>query len=603
MFKFSNLSIANTGRFLAVANFAGGALLVGSLWLASQAQEQVVESHNSQYVSYLLADELRQSSDDLTRLARTYVITGDESYEQQYFAILDIRNGKKPRPAEYHRIYWDFVAAGLPSPRPGTETVSLQDLMKQAGFTEAEFALLSEAQANSDGLVNLEVQAMNAVKGRFNDGNGNYTVEGPPDMALARGLMHSPEYHKYKANIMEPVDQFFAALGERTDAAIVSAQNQSNLFFTLSIAAFSLLAAISFVTFSTLFSRIVRPLTSIKESMLQLSHGEAIGDIQGTEKKDEIGDMSRALSVFQENANERKRLEDERADEEKTIVARNQAVQQLISDFGADISHRFSNIEQATSSIKQSNETLFESNNRTVEEAKSVHDATTSASKNVQTVAAATEELSSSILSIENQIERSTAIINSASNHSAKTNDKVSGLAHAAEKIGDVVNLIQDIAEQTNLLALNATIEAARAGDAGKGFAVVASEVKSLANQTAKATEEISQQIGNIQGMTSETVSAIQDITRSVEEITETTSSIATAISEQNTATAEISRSAQEASSGTNAVSETIGTVSETIENSQSANEGMKQATQELVSESENLKESINRFLAEVRAA
>eukprot|EP01032_Pedospumella_encystans_P029919 gene29919-33768_t len=178
-------------------------LAASTLWPMLRVNEReaaATQAHQARYNSYMLADELRQSSDDLTRLARTYVVTGDARYEQQYNDILDIRNGKKPRPEHYERIYWDFVAGGVPVPPASGKAVPLQDLMKQAGFSEQEFASLQAAQANSDALVRTEVTAMNAVKGLFDDGGGKFTRQGEPDLELARKLMHDQAYHQNKAN-------------------------------------------------------------------------------------------------------------------------------------------------------------------------------------------------------------------------------------------------------------------------------------------------------------------------------------------------------------------------------------------------------------------
>ena len=199
-------------------------IMVGLMALAitrlSTASEQVATAERQRYQSYLLADMLRQSSDDLTRLARTYVVTGEASYEQQYWDILAIRNGEKPMPEAYHRIDWDFVAAGQAKPRPDGQKAALLDLMKQAGFSEAEFAKLNEAKANSDGLVNTETVAMNAVKGKFADGQGGFSREAPPDFELARKLMHDAAYHREKAKIMKPVDDFYLLMDQRTQQAI-----------------------------------------------------------------------------------------------------------------------------------------------------------------------------------------------------------------------------------------------------------------------------------------------------------------------------------------------------------------------------------------------
>ncbi len=215
------------------ATFAG---LIYTFVLMKGATEDLNEVADRRYRSYLLADELRQSSDDLTRLGRTYVVTANPEFEREYLKILDIRNGKAPRPQDYHRIYWDFVAAGQSQPRPDGETISLQELMVKAGFSDAEFAKLRAAQASSDGLVELETQAMNAVKGLSLDAQGNYSATGQPDMAAARELVHGARYHELKAQIMKPLDEFFVLVEQRTETEMAAAQqalnNAQNLFIT-----------------------------------------------------------------------------------------------------------------------------------------------------------------------------------------------------------------------------------------------------------------------------------------------------------------------------------------------------------------------------------
>ncbi len=202
-------------------------LLAGAMFKLRHASGEAEAAMSNRYLSYQLADELRQSSDDLTRLARTFVVSGGEPlWEQQYLDIVAIRNGDKPRPADYHRIYWDFVAAGDAAPRPATTTREpLLELMKRAGFTEAELGKLAEAQANSDALVRTETAAMNMVKGLYDDGNGNFSVRGEPDLAQARALMHDAHYHANKAKIVKPIDEFFVMLDERTAAAAQQAES------------------------------------------------------------------------------------------------------------------------------------------------------------------------------------------------------------------------------------------------------------------------------------------------------------------------------------------------------------------------------------------
>ena len=227
-------------------------LMVVSLVLYTEVLENEAKIHESaekRYQSYLLADELRQSSDDLTRMARTYTVTGDDKYKNYFDQILAIRGGEAPRPADYHNIYWDFVAAtGLP-PRINTQAIALKDLMKQEEFTETEFALLRETENESNELVNLENRAMNAMVGLFEDGTGRYT-QGRPDRELARNLLHGDEYHQAKEKIMMPLEDFFEAIDHRTSGEVAvyrDKQRRVNLVLMLTLGLSALLASISLV--------------------------------------------------------------------------------------------------------------------------------------------------------------------------------------------------------------------------------------------------------------------------------------------------------------------------------------------------------------------
>ncbi len=207
------------------------------LWFHYDNLNQLERSQANRYQSYLLADELRQSSDDLTRLARTYVVTGDPRYEGAYWEVLAIRNGTRPRPLHYGgRIYWDLRVDGWRAPRGDGPAVALDALMLQAGFTQAELAKLAEAKANSDRLVAVERTAMDALKGRLSNGGDNALHAGPPDQATAIRLMHDATYHAYKAGIMRPIDEFLVLVDQRT-AATVQAKAQRSLIYVALIAA------------------------------------------------------------------------------------------------------------------------------------------------------------------------------------------------------------------------------------------------------------------------------------------------------------------------------------------------------------------------------
>lgn len=348
---------------------------------------------------------------------------------------------------------------------------------------------------------------------------------------------------------------------------------------------------------------ITKPVQSITKSMRELADGHLDIVIGLDDRKDEIGAMARAVHVFQDNARQVERLKKEQAEAEARAEAeKKRAMDQLADDFEQSVGHVVTVVSSAATQLQASSKNLSELSDQTSRQTSTVAAATEEASSSIQTVASAAEELSASISEINRQIADSSRIAAHAVDEVKKTDATVSTLSEAATQIGDVVKLIQDIAEQTNLLALNATIEAARAGEAGKGFAVVASEVKNLANQTAKATEEISKKIITVQSVSNESVSAIRSIGDIIEKIDENTKMIADALQQQDSATKEISNNVQQASAGTSEISSSIVNVTHAAKESQGASSDVFSAATELSKQAESLRGEIQNFLNKVRA-
>ncbi len=360
------------------------------------------------------------------------------------------------------------------------------------------------------------------------------------------------------------------------------------------------LGAVFFVTQTAVISRV----KTLSENMGVLAEGDTSAEISYVDDSDELGGMAKAVQVFKDNAIRVKEMESEQVEQEKRAEEeKRRTMNKMADDFQASVGGVVDTVSSASTQLQSSAQSMTSTSEQTSSKATAVAAASEEASTNVQTVASAAEELSSSISEISRQVSQSTEISGTAVKAAEQADEMVQGLAMSAQKIGEVVELITDIADQTNLLALNATIEAARAGEAGKGFAVVASEVKNLANQTAKATEEISSQIGGIQGATADSVKAIQGITKTIGEISEISTAISAAVEQQGAATSEIARNVEQAASGTNDVSSNIGSVTEAASEAGQSAEQVLNAANELSQQSEKLKAEVDKFMAQVRSA
>jgi methyl-accepting chemotaxis protein len=348
---------------------------------------------------------------------------------------------------------------------------------------------------------------------------------------------------------------------------------------------------------------ISRGIGSIVTPMQALGGGDLNAVVPHQGENNEIGKMADTLQVFKQALIDKKSADDAAAVDAGAKIERGRRVDSITRDFESMIGQIVETVSSASTELEASAGTLTATAERSQELTTIVAAASEEASTNVQSVASATEEMASSVNEISRQVQESARIANEAVDQARKTNDRVSELAKAASRIGDVVELINTIAGQTNLLALNATIEAARAGESGRGFAVVASEVKALAEQTAKATGEISQQITGIQNATQESVGAIKEIGDTIGKMSEIASTIAAAVEEQGAATQEISRNVQRAAQGTVQVSSNITDVQRGASETGSASSQVLMAAQSLSGESNRLKLEVGKFLNSVRAA
>ncbi len=477
-------------------------------------QNQLQNEQEKRYQSFMIADEFRHSSRELTRLARTYVVTGTPKYETMYKDIIAVRDGKKPR--------------------PDGSTISLRQIMKNLGFTAEEFALLDEAIAKSDGLVATEVRAMNAVKGLFDDGSGHYTQKSAPNMELARELMFNPQYHDYLKEIMNPVSRFFTRLDERTKAACDLqdiAHRYMTIFFAILIALFMCLLFSGWV----IYKKVICSVGLLAEDVSEIGEGNLTRGIK-VSGGGEIGQLGNALQTMAKNL----------ADMVGIIVS---GVQTLKTSSG-QLSTISTGMNQAMEDTIKLSHTVAAASEEMSTNMGAIAATSEQSAANMQSIASGAVQLNAAEQKIGVKSEDAKQVVHEAVSKSSTASEQLQALGNAADKISHVTEVITSISEQTNLLALNATIEAARAGEAGKGFAVVANEIKELANQTTHATQEIREKISGIQTATTNTVKEIAKVTDVISNFNDIVNTIAAGVEEQSLTTEDISNNVQQATMG-----------------------------------------------------
>ena len=495
---------------------------LGALGYAFYAMQRASVNHEqteeNRIQAQRLISETQQSSNDLSRLARNFVATLNPEYLRQYYAVLDIREGRISRPERYHDIYWKLVDITNPQkPRPDTDqAIPLRDLLRQAGFTEQELALVLQSEAESNTLALIEVEAMNMAQGRYLDAQGTYARLDTPNRERASQMLYDEKYAAGILAVSRPLDEFSVLVETRLQGALASAQNAQRyalyLFLALMVTSFALIGLLMY-----LGSRLSR--LTIAERAAQQKRAE--------DENERLNDS--VINVLQAvNALSERDLTVQAPVTEDIIGTVSDSINQLASET-ARVLHGVTDIAgqvaQVSSNVKQQAETVAQT---AESERQSVEQMTTSLQGAVQTMDRMAEMASQSNRSAEQATQVTNNALSTVSDTVrsmesiratiAETEKRIKRLGERSQEISGIVNLINTISERTHVLALNASMQAAVAGEAGRGFSVVAEEVQRLAESSRNATQQIATLVGNIQQETNETINTVN---RTIEQVVE----------------------------------------------------------------------------------
>ncbi len=445
----------------------------------SESQDAAARAEERRHASFALAYELRQSSDDLTRLARTYAETGDERFQTYFGRVLAIRDGKAPRPEGYPGTFWDEVCASHTPPASTGARVSIDSLMHAQGFTETEFRKLAEAKALSDGLVTLENRAMNAMVGRFDGPDGPGTTPGPPDAPLARALLHGPEYHRAKALIMRPIAEAFELVSTRTQRETGALRDDTHALGRLAIGIAVAAVAVGIASLLWLRRRVVAPLRDLGSRLADVVEGARdLTRRVEIRRRDEIGNVAGRFNEFLAGLQGGLR---EASGASRTVA--------LVAD---DVSEAGRRQQEAAELLGASTKHVVDGVGQIAARAAEISSVAQEVASTVQATGAEASAGRQGLLEMNETMQ-------ALATGTHDMGERLQAIARFAAAITDVVTAMTKVTDRTNLLSVNAAVEAEKAGEQGRGFRVVAEEIRRLSDESAEATLKIEGSVRSMQ--------------------------------------------------------------------------------------------------------